>query len=130
MNEVYWDNLPVGDIEHLKRLTKTFSEHKGEQGNLEMFFMFALLPYYEFISYDGLDRRTGHVIYNLSNFVKQEDREKIIVFRTEKGSIVDEEGKAWDSLEDWRKQWEKINPVIPNLIKEIPSMEKLLENLK
>lgn len=89
----------------------------------EFFFSRALLPYYEagISHWEGLDRETGHIIYRLSDLVDPEDRKVFAVYPSQDGSITkmlgdegDEYESKWDSLEDWRDEWSKNHPEIPD----------------
>lgn len=107
---------PVGDIEWIKDLAKTYRENPGM--DIGHVFSMSLLGYYDAM-WGGLDRNAGHIIYRLSDHIPQEEREKISIYPSETGSIVMDAFGPWDSLEDWRKQWkegiEKSGETIPIL---------------
>lgn len=121
MQNDYSDELPIGDIEYLKRLAKTFKEHRNETGNLEFFFSFALMSFYDCM-WEGLGTNAGHVVYRLSDFISEEERSIIKIYPSKDGSIIDEKIYPWASLEDWRKEWEELyHSNIPDFTKKLPS---------
>lgn len=65
------------------------------------FFKSVLQGFYSPMS-AGMKSDAGHVIYRLSDHLTGEERRGIQVYGN-------------DTLEDWRKQWEKYHPIIPIL---------------
>ncbi len=115
-------SLPIGTYEYIKELLTMNTQHN--QVSLEMFFSLALVPFYDPM-WNGLEETAGHIIYRLSDFVFVEERERIAVYPSEKASIIitDEElgSCSWCSLQDWRREWEKYHPIIPEFQKMLPS---------
>ncbi|HLD83879.1 MAG TPA: hypothetical protein VI979_03430 [archaeon] len=92
----------------------------------ERFFSLALLGFYDAMN-PALTAADGHMIYRLSDFVPEDRRRTMRIYPCRTGSIImpsDEILDAskhpyeyelgggpnnWDSLEDWRKQWERIH---------------------
>lgn len=121
--EYSFEDLRLMDIEHLKKLSKAVKESKMNDINEKIFFFFnyALLPYYEDVFWDGLANDAGHIIYRLSDILPKEERQNMIIYPSDNGSII-MNNSAWDSLEDWRKKWEKIhNGNIPDFTRRLPS---------
>jgi len=139
------DNNPYGDlydyckvfeVNDLKELAKGIEKYLLEDptyNGVEGFFSWALLPYYTpFFSGDfyGLGKNAGHIIYRLSDFIPEDERRNIPIYPSKDGTLLMKqlEGNIqWDSLEDWRKSWEKDHPIIPDFIKKLPSALKFLE---
>lgn len=118
-----WDrifpvDMPTGDADWLRTLLK---EQLGRNGEIdqESFFSQALLGFYDAM-WEGMNVTAGHIVYRLSDSVPRERREAMMIYPSSNGSIITENGN-WDSLEDWRKQWEKYHPHIPEFIKLLPS---------
>lgn len=120
------DSLPVGDIDGLKKLLAYFKEIKEKEGlnseSMKSFFGLALVSHYDCM-WEGLRIEAGHMIYRLSDQIPPERRQTIPIYPYEDGSIKRQDGN-WDSLEDWRKQWEKYNPNIPEFQKLLPLIEE------
>jgi hypothetical protein len=109
------------DVNDMRKLVKIYRKHEME---MDFFFFCALMPYYQTEECETyLDQLAGHVIYRLSDSIPKEKREIMHVYPNNEGSLIIDEHK-WDSLEDWRKQWEHINPVIPEFVKLLPESEK------
>lgn len=111
----------IGDIPYLKELAKAIKEEINNEKKLEIFFSYALLPYYQQIDWDGIKTDAGHIIYRLSDFLPEEKRSKIAVYPNRNGGSLILNDNPWDSLEDWRKQWERYHTYIPPIIKKLPS---------
>ncbi len=121
-------NLPITDVPRLRELVEDYQ--KNPNFTKEDFFSFALLGYYDAM-HGGMNAIAGHIIYRLSDFVEEEERKEMKIYPSQTGSIViqhegegaeffgDEEDR-WDSLEDWRKLWEKDNPFIPEYQRQLP----------
>ena len=129
-----WDTdyeMPHGDIEFLTKVHNSINEHKNEINNPKsFFFQLALEPYYCPL-YDGMDKVCLDLVYRLSDKLSYEERDKIMVYPSNVGSILDFDEKSqrtirWDSLEDWRREWKITRRG------HIPELIKLLEikNLK
>ncbi|MCH8003379.1 MAG: hypothetical protein IH934_02010 [Nanoarchaeota archaeon] len=117
-HDSFYGNLPE-DLDYLKSLAQMLKEGKIDE--VKELFPFALLPFYDAMWKDvGLSQITGHLIYRLSDFVSEEERQHLDIYGSDDGSIMINERRL-DSLEDWRKKWEKMNPYIPELMKILPS---------
>ncbi len=123
----FFDRLPIGDVPYLRILVQRYRDNP--KMTTESFFSFALLGFYDAM-WDGLNGMAGHIIYRLSDAIEKPQRETMVIYPSSKGSIinVNEEDvgehelvNRWASLEDWRKEWEHINPVIPDYAKQLPS---------
>jgi hypothetical protein len=117
-----FEDLRLMDIEHLKKLVKAINEFESndKETKIRLFFSYALLPYYEDVFWDGMKAEAGHIIYRISDLLPLEKRHCIEIYPSSHGSICIND-HYWDSLEDWRKQWEVYNPVIPDFTRKIPS---------
>lgn len=111
----YW-GLPIADIPCLRENLEALRLYVEKGGDIEKgrrhFFSSVLLGYYDAM-WDGLDVTTGHILYCLSDFLHEDERKRMMMYPSPDGSIINNELGAWDSLEDWRKHWEKAHPVIP-----------------
>jgi len=126
-----FDGLPIGDVPYLRELVQDYKDNLDF--TTEWFFSYALLGFYDAM-WDGLNGTAGHIIYRLSDAIEKSQRETMHIYPSSTGSIIiiergmgEDEGVRWDSLEDWRKQWERDNPVIPEYTKQLPegfSLEK------
>jgi hypothetical protein len=100
--------LSLGDFDYMRGCFEIFKLHLDETGDLqkarELFFKHTLEPYYSPI-FDGLNTNVGDVVYRLSDYLTEEERQLMIAYPSEQGSLVFDDN-PWDSLEDWRKQWE------------------------
>ncbi|MEK7517978.1 MAG: hypothetical protein AAB583_05485 [Patescibacteria group bacterium] len=135
--------LLVVDVPHLRNLLETYKKEKTLEPR--WFFTMALLGYYDAM-HGGLEKDAGHVIHRLSDFIEIKERKKIDIYPSPDGSLIFPHGyngnffdfcesDRWDSLEDWRKLWEKTHPFIPEYfsqdskefalgLKELPPGEK------
>jgi hypothetical protein len=92
---------------------------------LEMFFDFGLTPYYSPL-HAGIDLSVGNFIYRLSDRMPKEKRKRIMLYPSPGGSLIyyaesdPESPTRWDTLEDFRRQWEEKNPMIPTFEKSLP----------
>ena len=121
LDEDCFEELRLMNIDELKKLAKAVKEEVSDNKTKRLlFFHFALLPYYECLFWDGMSKDAGHIIYRISDFLTKEERCNIEIYPTDGGSIIID-NCAWDSLEDWRKQWEKYHPVIPDFTRKLPS---------
>lgn len=126
-----FDKIELFGIDNVLELAEQLkaSEDKIFQGNkLTAFFRYALSAYYGGTN-SWMAKETGDLIYNLSDQLSQEKRRYIYVYpRKDAQPIKDREGHicgftsagenmgaGWYSLEDWRIEWEKANPVILGL---------------
>lgn len=135
--DVFYGETKVFEVKDLKelagRLEKFVKKNEFDFKIIDEFFSWALLPYYTpYLPGDfyRLSQNAGHIIYRLSDFLTEEERQKIAIYPSEKGSMIIKmlSGNVqWDSLEDWRKSWEKEHPIIPNFIKKLHSAFKFLE---
>jgi hypothetical protein len=117
----YFDER-IGDIPYLKELARAIKEDRMDfEKGVEWFFHCALLPYYQPIDWDGMNIDAGHIIYRLSDFLPEEKRSKIEIYPNPHGGSLIINDYHWDSLEDWRKQWEKYHSYIPPIIKKLPA---------
>lgn len=127
-----FDRLPIADVPHLRKLAETYRD--DPDFTTDFFFSLALRGFYDAM-WDGLNATAGHIIYRLSDTIEKPQRETMDIYPSPTGSIIFEHksGKnhgyvdRWDSLEDWRKQWERLHPVIPEYTKQLPggfSLEK------
>jgi len=117
----YFDER-IGDIPYLKELARAIKEDRMDfEKGVEWFFHCALLPYYQPIDWDGMNIDAGHIIYRLSDFLPEEKRSKIEIYPNPHGGSLIINDYPWDSLEDWRKQWEKYHSYIPPIIKKLPA---------
>lgn len=140
----YLDDLygqKIFDIKDLKELANRLEKVVKEDPTynaVKGFFFWALDHYYTSYAgpndFYGITKNVGHIIYRLSDFIPKEERKNIpvdparptnkdakLMMEMSDGAI------PWVSLEDWRKEWEKDHPYIPNVIKRIPSSFKFLE---
>ena len=105
--------LPITDISYLKRLShhclNVFHDDLVEAR--ASLFRLGLVGFYDCM-WDGMKVEVGHILYRLSDFIEKTERKLIWVYPSENGTIIDEYGWC-DSLEDWRQQWEKMHPIIP-----------------
>jgi len=108
--------LPVGDIDWLRKLVSQYKDNP--ELSVEFFFRFALLGYYDGM-WSGLQRICGDVVYRLSDFVLPEDRKKMLIYPSSNGSLITDDC-PWDSLEDWRGEWEKSRGAIPFFQPQLP----------
>lgn len=125
---------PIGNIEDVR----TFVQKFRVDGNLERFFSDSLKPFYGAM-YAGLRPNAGHVLYRLSDFVDEQERNKIPIYPGSDGSLdvpYEQEGgeatySKWNSLEDWRKSWEqKTDGLIPTLSEMLPAGSDISHILK
>jgi hypothetical protein len=92
---------------------------------LELFFDFGLTPYYSPL-HAGIDTSIGNFIYRLSDRVPEEKRKRITLYPSPGGSLVcyedydPENPTRWDTLEDFRREWEKSHTAIPAFEKSLP----------
>lgn len=105
----HW-SFPSADIKHLKELADLVK--KEPDFTLRLFFACGLEGYYSPL-WSGMTKDCGDVLYRLSDFIPRQQRETMPIYPSPEGSIVNEDGGVWDSLEDWRMQWEKQNESIP-----------------
>lgn len=111
--------FPLGDKENLAGLMRSMPDWTTRR---EQFFSVALLPYYDAgLTWEGMDRDVGHIIYKLTDLVERSDRKAFAVYPSSDGSLriahEDVDGSfesQWDSLEDWRKKWERNHSNIPD----------------
>jgi hypothetical protein len=96
--------LPDSTLETLRELVYLHRDHPDEI-SVEYVFKQALLGYYDPM-WNGLRQEAGDIIFRLSDFIPREEREKIDVYPSQNGSLSIR-GWQYDSLEDWRKQWEE-----------------------
>lgn len=108
--------LSVGDIDWLRTLASQYKDNP--ELSAEFFFEFALVGYYDAM-WSGLQRICGDFVYRLSDFVLLGDRKKMLIYPSSNGSLVTDDG-SWDSLEDWRRKWEKSRGVIPFYQPQLP----------
>lgn len=124
LDKLRFYELPVGDIKWIKKVLIYYQELKAEDPSfyskhVPPFFMEVITPFYDCM-WDGMTRDAGHVIYRLSDSVPKEVRESLAVYPNgETGSLM-HDGGFWNSLEDWRREWEKMNPIIPEFQKLLP----------
>jgi len=119
--EWFMYQLPIGNVAGLKRLVQFFRSASQEEMDLERFFSLAIMPFYDCM-HGGIERMAGHVLYRLSDFLPLEHRKDIYIYpdsSDSSGSLVVDDS-SWHSLEDWRKEWESLNPHIPSLTKSLP----------
>jgi hypothetical protein len=109
------DGLPVGDVPNMLSCFEFFKILSEETGDTEkarnMFFGHVLLGYYSPM-FDHLTRDVGDVVYRLSDFLSDTERQAINIYPSDLGSLI-VDGDRWDSLEDWRLAWERNRPLIP-----------------
>jgi len=107
---------PVADAAWFKKNLEHIKKFINEGGNIqqarELLFSAILVGYYDCM-WGGMDRDVGHLLYRLSDFIGEEERRQMMIYPSEDGMIFDYDLFLWDSLEDWRKQWEKSHPIIP-----------------
>lgn len=96
---------------------RTFSISRAELAQLpyltnDFWWAAKLLPYYDPISEHGLAMADGDDLYRLSSAIPLAERRRIPLYPrgsfhtyATEGVIID--GEPWDSLEDWRVEWEK-----------------------
>lgn len=111
-----WPDLPITGLQTIREIfedaTRIMQEHgKDERFGREWLFSFGLLGYYDAM-HGGLKTDAGHVLYRLSDHVPEEERRSMEIYPSRDGSLT-VEGNPWDSLEDWRRAWEKHYPFIP-----------------
>ena len=99
----FYKDLPLGDVEWLRKLVYKYRDNPNF--SKQSLFSHALLGYYD-VMWSGLESVTADLIYRLSDFVPEDERKTMHIYPSPDGSIVRGDGK-WDSLEDWREQWEK-----------------------
>lgn len=125
---------PIGNIEDVRKFVHEFTAH----GDLKRFFSDSLEPFYDAM-YDGLRPNAGHVLYRLSDFVDEQERKEIAIYPSSDGSLNvphEQEGggvvySKSNSLEDWRKSWEKCTDgVIPTLEEMLPPESDISHMLK
>lgn len=121
------DGLPSGDSNYLRKLVQDYKKRGDHIPDLETFFSMALLPFYD-VMWTGLKRDVGHVIYRLSDFVPEEERCQIGIYPSRTGSIIDGKYGLWNSLVDWRRQWERQHLYIPEFVKLLPEAQDILQS--
>lgn len=90
-----------------------------------LFFATVLDGYYSPMM-NGMDGEVGHLLYRLADHLSVEERDQILIYPSENGSVLCAipglGTSAWDSLEDWRRRWELDCPDIPELnLQELPA---------
>lgn len=83
--------------------------YPGEE--IDHFFQRCLDFYYSPLE-EGMSGNVGHILYRLSDYLPLEKRQKIVIYPSDTGSII-QDGEPWDTLQDWRKDWENRYPYIP-----------------
>ncbi|GEM_PF-6533009 len=121
MLEQFGYRLLIFDKKNLAHLMRSIPDWTTER---ELFFSVALLPYYDGgITWEGMDAEVGHIIYRLTDLVDPDDRKAFAIYPSSDGSVTtkyeyeydhEEREVKWDSLEDWRREWERTNPNIPD----------------
>jgi len=110
--------LPTADLAYLRSLLQWHKDHP-DLFSIETFFCQALLGYYDCM-WSGMNQEVGHLVYRLSDSVPEEERGRIPVYPgIDEGSLILENNR-WYSLEDWRRCWEKQNPIIPHYTLQLP----------
>ncbi len=73
----------------------------------------------------------GNIIYRITDFLPEFERKEMRIWETSPfpfwrrgGTIRDMHGVWWLSLEDWRIQWRRDNPEIPELAEMWPEADK------
>ena len=118
------DGLLNEDVSHLRMLVQKYRDNP--KFTTEHFFSLALFAFYDVMDEEGINGTTGHIIYRMSDAVIEKQRETIPIYPDSTGSLIlPDEGDPWDSLEDWRKQWQRLHPVIPVLTKQLSEEFKL-----
>lgn len=98
------------------------------QGSRRVFFEDILTPYYiDGVARGGEEELVEHLVYWLSGFLTEAERQNTPIYPTEGGPIIIE-GVAWDSLENWRNcfacdPYHKLPPIDTNS----PELAQLLE---
>lgn len=105
--------LPIANIQYLKKLSDyCLNVFCDDLARARAFlFRLSLLGFYDCM-WGGMKVEVGHILYRLSDFINESERKRIWIYPSETGMIVDDYGRC-DSLEDWRRQWAKIHPIIP-----------------
>lgn len=118
-NSNWFDTLPVGSIEHIRRtldlIKSVYSDHVACDDAfeaLEFFFRHALMPFYDCM-WDGLKLEAGHVIYRLSDKLPDDICTTIKTYPCI--DINPEQPNEWYTLSSFRQEWENLHPVIPEL---------------
>ena len=116
----------VGNLEYLWELVENYKDaqkHEYKELSLDWFFTMALLPYYD-VMWTGLRPEVGHLLYRLSDRVPEQERKDTEIYPASgsEGSIIDQDGGRWHSLEDWRASWKKAHPIIPEVTLLLPDM--------
>src|ERR1700733_15342695 len=113
--ELHGDLTVVDDrylIEHSFEYFKVCLERTGDfKKARDSFFRHALLGFYDCM-FDGLKEKAGQWLYRLSDHLSEVERFEMEIYPSETGSLAPDGGR-WDSLEDWRRQWESYHFEIP-----------------
>lgn len=120
-----YPDLPVGTLETVRKcldIIKTAKDKDLSPDNfkyLELFFSLAATPYYDCM-WSGMSVAAAYTIFKLSDMLSEETRKSIKLYPYIRG---DEDG--WNTLEDFRVEWKKHNPVFrmpPNVKKQIEEL--------
>jgi hypothetical protein len=108
--------LPVADYPYLLNQFENFKWYLGITGDIQkarqQFFANLVLANYDCM-FDGLDEEVGHIAFRLSDFLPEAERQHLMVYPAENGSVITEDVGKWDSLEDWRNYWQTHHSPIP-----------------
>ena len=98
------------DLYRPRVLSQTFRNCRESENFLDekYFFSHALCGYYDCM-WDGMNESVGHLIYRLSDLIDELKRRQMGIYPSATGSLW-LDGNMWNSLEDWRKIWEKDFP--------------------
>jgi hypothetical protein len=128
--------LPLVDtkylVEHSFEWFKSTLDETGDRPKArDVFFSSALMGFYD-PTYMGLGTEAGHIVYRLSDHLSEAERSTIKIYPSPTGSLSIN-GNRWDSLEDWRKEWESLPDEIPHFdfgrgLKEALGLPELLQS--
>lgn len=69
----------------------------------------------------------GHIIFRLSDFLSEEERNSLKIYPSDEGTAKDELEYKWFSLRDWREEWVYLHPDgIPALTELWPESSRFL----
>jgi len=96
--------------------------------SIELLFSIAIKPFVDHPEdeYDSVDTEVGHILYRISDFIPEGQRKTIAIYPFDEGSLTIDDTR-WYSLEDFRKFWKSINPIIPEIVKSLPEVKAALQ---
>jgi len=115
----------VGTLDTLRESLQAF-HGLGGPINPAYFFRQQLYPYFETWR-DGITSEMGHVLYRLADRFPEEDRELMPIYPSDGGTLYLRDSGCWTSLEDWRRDWERMHPEGIPTVEEMTGRKALAE---